>query len=266
MNCEIYKNRNDAAIQSRLSEWGRHWLTLSRSDRVKFTDNLPLILTCDGTYHMRENGFSAGYFLGFCPQTSGEQAVMQVKAETVKKEADMTFENWKGQKDVLNRVKNFFNSEHETMILSGDVGRGKTHLCKSIHLHLVEQGKTVHMLTAGKLAQLFLRAMPTSDDREERALAANRIDRIHKSDYLILDELKENVSASFIGNLQDLIDSMSGKLIIATNLKLGIPEQEDKNEKSLYWSYGSRIYSRLMSKAHIVKLQGQDYRRNKKEA
>lgn len=140
-----------------------------------------------------------------------------------------------------------------TIIISGQVGTGKTYLTKAIANELITFGKIVKLVSAFQMNIDFNEYVKTKDK--------NYIDDYLNCEFLFIDDLGTEVyyKNSTDQNIYNILNDRQIKklcTIITTNLDLA--EIKEK--------YGERTFSRITNKdvSILVNLKGEDLRINKK--
>ncbi len=155
----------------------------------------------------------------------------------------------------VEKAKNFigqFGSSFQNLFLYGDTGVGKTFLSHCIAKELLDQAYWVVYFTAFDLFDLFARR---TFDRDEEA--APWMDSVFSCDLLIIDDLGTELTNSFVSS--QLFLCVNERLmrqkstLISTNL--GIRQFSD--------TYSERTFSRIASNYEMIKLIGQDIRKQK---
>jgi DNA replication protein DnaC len=138
----------------------------------------------------------------------------------------------------------------ESLLLMGDVGRGKTFLSSAIANVVVGARKTVVYLTFSEFLDLV--RMHKFDDDQQYQEGSQRL---MEADLLVLDDLGAEKVTEFVA--QELFTIINHRMnrqapmVVSTNLSPA--ELED--------TYGSRIASRLLNGFDAVMLKGQDVRK-----
>ena len=141
----------------------------------------------------------------------------------------------------------------EGLILSGNVGTGKTHLAVAIkdYIARLRYKKVTGYMLFVSVPDLFEKLRNSSDPSYKKAL---RTKIFSCEELLILDDLgSENINKYSVILIQDIINDryMSRKpLIITTNLSL----------EKIKDVYGERAFSRLFVMCYGIKFEGEDYR------
>lgn len=152
-------------------------------------------------------------------------------------------------------TKTFLASEKErhNLLIMGNPGTGKTHLCVAIARTLKEEGFTVGFLTTGTLLSMIKETYQKGAAKTEAEIFRD----LKKFDLLILDDLGSEANGGNndwrIGMLFEIVESRSGKPTIYTSNLTGT---DLKN------AVGSRVYSRLYDNTKFIDLFTEDYRKN----
>lgn len=159
--------------------------------------------------------------------------------------------------DLLKQFVNKYPTvTYNNILLSGQVGIGKTFLTQAVANALIEKGVFTLFVSSYTLNQNFLK-FHTSKDKENNVTLST----FFECDLLIIDDLGtepiyKNVTLEYlILLLNERIQS--GKLtIISTNLTI----------EGIMNTYGERIFSRLIDKRHTLalNLKGEDLRIKRK--
>ena len=144
------------------------------------------------------------------------------------------------------------------LLLTGDVGVGKTHLAVSILKGLVERGfKCRFYEFGGLLKQIQDSYNPTTLASEVRVLAP-----VFSSDVLVLDELGASKPTDWVQDtLSHIINTRYNDkkfTIVTTNYP---DETADPREETLEDRIGVRARSRLFEMCRTVTMTGLDFRR-----
>lgn len=145
----------------------------------------------------------------------------------------------------------FENKAHNLLIM-GNPGTGKTHLCVAIARTLKEKGNTVGFLTTGKLLSMIKATYKSGAMKSE----AEIIRDIQKIDLLILDDLgSEAIGGNDDwrkGMIFEIVESRSGKPTIYTS---------NLTDSDLGNAVGKRVFSRLYDNTKFIDLFTDDYRK-----
>lgn len=156
----------------------------------------------------------------------------------------------KAEKVCHNMVDNF-GEEPMNLLLFGTVGTGKSFLSGCVAHELIEKGYSViYYSSIGMFEQLSQKTF----DKNSKEELYNLCDCLYNCDLLIIDDLGTEIPSSFVSSqLFSCINerNLKGKsTIISTNLSL--EEIRDR--------YSDRVFSRLVSSYHVLKLSGPDIR------
>lgn len=154
----------------------------------------------------------------------------------------------------ISYVKTFLASDQDcyNLLIQGNPGTGKTHLCVAIARTLKEKGYTVGFLTTGQFLSIIRSTFkPTALKTDEDVFQDFK-----KLDLLILDDLgseairgNENWIMSMIF---ELVETRSGKPTIYTS---------NLTDQDLPMAVGARVFSRLYDNTKIIDLFTEDYRK-----
>jgi DNA replication protein DnaC len=137
----------------------------------------------------------------------------------------------------------------ESLLLMGDVGRGKTFLSSAIANMVLEAQRTVVYFTFSEFIDLA-RLHKLDDDEEYRV----GLQRLLDADLIILDDLGAEKVTEFVGqelfNLINYRMNRSRPMVVSTNLT---PSEIEE-------AYGQRIASRLLNGFDALLLKGEDVR------
>ena len=147
-----------------------------------------------------------------------------------------------------------FGKRPENLLLFGAPGLGKTHLSAAIAREVSERGFSVVYDTAGSVFEQF---EDRKFGREEDA--APEVERVLRSDLLILDDLGSEMTTAFVQSaLYQIVNTRlmeRRSTIISTNLT---PE-------GIAQRYSPQIASRIEGEYTLLPFVGEDIRRLKKE-
>ncbi len=135
------------------------------------------------------------------------------------------------------------------LLLTGDVGRGKSFAAAQVVNALIEKGIRCRMTSFGKI----------EDDLKDKQVNAREYrERLNHCKLLVLDDLGTERSTSYMDEfVYKIIDARYRSrlpLILTTNL----PLEEIKKPKS---TADSRVFSRILQMCHPVNVEGHDIRR-----
>ncbi|MDB4894746.1 MAG: putative chromosome replication initiation protein [Firmicutes bacterium] len=140
-------------------------------------------------------------------------------------------------------------TQEESLLLTGDVGRGKTFLSTAIGNVAVEAHRTVVYFTFSEFLDL-LRLHKFEDEEKYR----EGLQRLLDADLIILDDLGAEKVTEFVAQeLFNIINhrmNRSMPMIVSTNL----------TPQELADAYGPRIASRLLNGFEVLLLRGDDIR------
>jgi DNA replication protein DnaC len=264
MNCSIYNNLD--AMTPKIAEYTRHARQYPIGpERNKAVEGLPWIVYCDGQFHVKtRGGWGVDVALCKCPKHTGVEMVQAAQAASVEKEAVMTWDTYSDHSGDGKKLRDWVDSDIQTIMLYSGTGRGKTHLCKAVQFELVEKGLTVEYIKAKRLAELFMESHPMrKEDLHLHHDAKRRLNRLNTAEYVIIDDLGDEsqkaVTDTFKMGLKALLDDMRGRLIVTTNWMIS-----PANTLGNIGVYGDRIYSRIVAGATMIGLKGEDYRLKEK--
>ena len=152
-----------------------------------------------------------------------------------------------------------FDEKHESILIFGSTGLGKTFLSNCIAKALLDSEHTVLYLSANELFEEVLSNYIMSHKNEDRETLEPVYEYIYSSDLLIIDDLGTEVLSSFVkSQLFEIINKriLSNKAtLITTNLDL----------KTLQDRYTERVMSRIADNYILYQLYGDDIRYVKKK-
>jgi len=138
----------------------------------------------------------------------------------------------------------------ESLLLMGDVGRGKTFLSSAIANVAVSARKTVVYLTFSEFLDL-VRMHKFDDDQTYQ----EGVGRLMEADLLILDDLGAEKVTEFVA--QELFTIINHRM----NRQAPMVASTNLSPAELEETYGTRIASRLLNGFDAVMLKGQDVRK-----
>lgn len=153
-------------------------------------------------------------------------------------------------------VDNFTRRKVDNLLFVGKSGLGKTHLCNSIALALLEKGIPVLYLNAPSMFSAITSVY--SKDEQERENAKQIYDLIINTELLIIDDLgTERQTATRYTELLEILNAReliskkrTCKTIISTNL----------DTQNIFKFYGERVASRIMGCFEVLLFVGEDVR------
>ena len=154
-------------------------------------------------------------------------------------------------------AENFPNDRHNSLLMYGLTGLGKTHLSIAIALKIIDKGYSALYETAAQIIRNFLNNNNSmlKDSNPEYGYISN----FKETDLLILDDLgcehQSSFNKSVIFEIINIRTSLNKPMIISTNL---FPEEINK-------IYGQRISSRIFSTFTIIPFKGTDNRQKNYE-
>ncbi|HHX96159.1 MAG TPA: ATP-binding protein [Clostridia bacterium] len=144
----------------------------------------------------------------------------------------------------------------DNLLLCGNIGTGKTHLCSAIANYVLQAGISVAYLKIGILMDLIREAKYNFDSQVVRPI--NRLQSLYQVDLLIIDDLGTEVVSDFVREqLFYLIDERLNfhlPWIISTNLSL--------NEIGTL--YEDRLSDRILGTSTVLKFTGASIRQQLK--
>ena len=173
-----------------------------------------------------------------------------------------TFENYdlkfNNQSKEIELIKSFPGSEYKTLVISGNVGIGKTHLVKALEKVYGSRRageydsrmiKNAIFIKADILYYIFMQAnFPTLEFRTDIKYDFYDLKKVH---CLIIDDIGseiEDKKGYFKLCIKELLEDRQGQLVITTNY----------GWERLVEIYGEKIYSRMCENMMWVDLKGKD--------
>ncbi|PGT75630.1 hypothetical protein COD86_19365 [Bacillus cereus] len=173
-----------------------------------------------------------------------------------------TFENYVPPKKeladakemIMNFVASFNKEEPTSMIITGDYGVGKSHLCVAATKELMKKGHSAMFIQMNKLFTKIKSTWNKNSEMTEDKLMS----LLAKVDVLIIDDFgaeftekdKEGVTWKQT-KTNEIVDSRIGKsTLFTTNFTIG----------ELAGMYGERDFSRMMENAEMLEMYGDNYR------
>lgn len=173
-----------------------------------------------------------------------------------------TFDNYvppsqelsEAKQTIMNFVATYNKENPESLIITGDYGVGKSHLCVAATKELMKKGYSAMFIQMNKL---FTKIKSTWSKNSE--LTEDKLMSILSSvDVLIIDDFgaeftekdKEGVTWKQT-KTNEIVDSRVGKsTLFTTNFSIG----------ELAEMYGEREFSRMMEDASVLEMAGDNYR------
>ena len=157
-----------------------------------------------------------------------------------------TFDNFDPERQPeAYRVCKEYDAQHDSLILMGSVGTGKTHLAASIAHKAIESGIVTKFGNITDIFQSLRDAFTTDEDI---------LSEIKSVPLLVLDDLgKENLTEWVKETIYSIINYRYEHMlptVITTNLTMG----------ELQERLGDATISRLMEMCKYVEMNGKDYR------
>lgn len=201
----------------------------------------------------------AGYVNGVMCCCLGDEVRRLIIAESNVTNADYTFENSHEtnahNRAVYKEAKQACCGGYLNVLLTGNTGTGKTYLLTACANLCAEQNKSVLLLTAYAVNEMFLDAH-LSDLATHQAIMASLVD----VDVLLIDDLGtenvyKNVTAEYLFTLLNERIARQKQTFVSTNLTL-----QDVRDR-----YDERMFSRLVDQKAtlIAELRGDDKRLKK---
>ena len=141
---------------------------------------------------------------------------------------------------------------HNTILLTGKSGLGKTYLLRCMARAMAERGLRVTILSAFRFVELARRYHMTME--------SDAFDELLQSDVVMIDDIgsepmMSNITPVYLLTLIDERQSANKATVITTNLT---PSELQRN-------YSERIASRLTDQriSHVIELLGEDIRKRK---
>ncbi|MGE8020116.1 ATP-binding protein [Peribacillus frigoritolerans] len=139
------------------------------------------------------------------------------------------------------------------LLIMGNPGTGKTHLCAAIARNIKQKGFTVGFLTTGKLLSMIRETYQKEPAKTESEILRD----ITRLDLLILDDVGSEAKGGNDdwrkGIFFEIVESRSGKPTIYTS---------NLTDVDLPVAVGKRVYSRLHDNTQFIDLFTEDYREN----
>lgn len=158
----------------------------------------------------------------------------------------------KAKKEALQYVKDFLNSKYYSLLIQGNPGTGKTHLCTAIARTLRERGYIVGFITTGELLRMIKNTYKQGAIKSEEDI----FNDLKKMDLLILDDLGSEANGGSEdwrkAQLFEIVNSRQGKPTVYTS---------NLDDIQLPKAVGSRVHSRLYENTKFIDLFTEDYRK-----
>jgi DNA replication protein DnaC len=146
-----------------------------------------------------------------------------------------------------------FKDDRYNLLLMGNPGTGKSHLCAAIARTLRASGFTVGFITTGALFNKIKATYNKGSSRTE----AQIIEDIKKFELLVLDDVGSEAKSSNDDwgkkTIFEIVNSRIGKPTIYTS---------NLNDKTLPTAIGERAFSRLYNNTKFIDLFTEDYRKS----
>jgi DNA replication protein DnaC len=161
----------------------------------------------------------------------------------------------KAKENAMNYTKSFLADEFYNLLIMGNPGTGKSHLCAAIGRTLIEKGYSVGFLTSGKLLGMIKKTYGKGAPKSEDDVLKD----IKKLDLFILDDIgSEAIGGNDDwrkGMIFEIVECRSGKPTIYTS---------NVAEIDLGNAVGNRVYSRLYDNTKFIDMFIEDYDYRKK--
>ncbi|MEH7445191.1 ATP-binding protein [Bacillus sp. JJ1122] len=155
----------------------------------------------------------------------------------------------------IDYVNAYLKGDLFNLLIMGNPGTGKSHLCVAIARNLQSKGKTIGFITTGKLLNKIKGTYSSNSVKTEEGIMQD----ISKLDLFILDD----VGTESAGGSDDWRKS---KLFEIVNSRIGKPTIYTSNltDKDLPFAVGDRVFSRLYNNTKFIDLFTADYRKKLK--
>jgi DNA replication protein DnaC len=164
----------------------------------------------------------------------------------------------KAKENAMTYTKMFLSGEYYNLLIMGNPGTGKSHLCAAIARtikEIKEKGYSVGFLTTGKLLSMFKTTYSKGAPKSEEDIFRD----IKGIDLLVLDDVgSEAIGGNDDwrkGMLFEIVESRSGKPTIYTS---------NLTDIDLPAAVGKRVFSRLYNNTKFIDLFIEDYDYRKK--
>lgn len=158
----------------------------------------------------------------------------------------------KAKENAMKYVKDFLAGDRYNLLMQGNPGTGKSHLCVAIARTLNEHGYIVGFITTGELLRKIKNTWEKGASKTEEDIFRD----LKRFDLLILDDL----GSESIGGNDDWRKAMLFEIV---NSRLGKPTVYTSNlqDTELPMAVGSRVHSRLYDNTKFIDLFTEDYRK-----
>lgn len=162
----------------------------------------------------------------------------------------------KAKKDAMDYVKFLIAGEKSNLLIMGNPGTGKSHLCAAIARTMQDKGFTVGFLTTGKLLSMIKATYNKGAAKTEQGI----FEDLNKLDLMIFDD----IGAESTGGNEDWRKAMVFELVESRSAKPTI-YTSNLTDTDLPKAVGGRVFSRLYDNTKFIDLfiENYDYRKNK---
>lgn len=147
--------------------------------------------------------------------------------------------------------------QDKNLLLCGQVGTGKTHLCSAIANYVLQSGTSVLYLKTSRLLDM-IRENKYRGDEDTYRESTKKLEAVYRVGLLIIDDLGTEILTDFAREQLFLILDERINLhlpwVISTNLLPNVIESH----------YGDRISDRLVFTSTILKFTGESIRQHKR--
>ncbi|ENI1326541.1 ATP-binding protein [Listeria monocytogenes] len=178
----------------------------------------------------------------------------EIKSQSFKTFKPETTDEHKALQQVIQFVKTF--PHDQTLVLTGAVGTGKTHLAYAAAREIMKQGYVVIFVTVPELLESIRSTF------NNVGLSETEVKRIYKeADLLVLDDMgaeyiKDYGNGSWVAEVMfDIVNARTTKATIYTTNLAGKDMEEHYGGIQ-----GIRIASRIKKNSTVIKLTGKDRR------
>ena len=164
--------------------------------------------------------------------------------------------------NILESAKKYvkeFDQKHESILIYGSTGLGKTFLSNCIAKELLDTEHTVLYLSSNELFEEVLSNYIMSHKEEEKATLEPIYQYIHSSDLLIIEDLGTEVLSSFVKS--QLFEIINKRIIV--NKATLITTNLDFN--TLKDRYTERVISRIVNNYKVYQFYGDNIRYTRKK-